>query len=340
MVNSELRWHPKITPYRLTVLATTISLGTAKAVSTQMDRIFIQTTFEWVSGTVIFLMLFIVSPYDSEADAPRYLSWFFKPDCMDVVWHLLAVTFSIPRPNYCLDERNHTFRTAYLPITSYRILVSSSLVAFGVTKATFGYLGASTAATWTDWVFGVVATSIFYLLGLYENNSLNLWPAFFADDQRHYLRSASHVTAYTAGISLSVTWILYWKGVLQRTWLNTAFIPLTLKPDAHHTFFEKVFSIAVELFPLELIALSIALGIVGLAFVLYFFAISGSLRVMARPFRAVRARIFGGVLPLFSGDAAADGSISFLGIPNRYIERSKSPQSFLYLVSINHSILL
>ncbi|KDR69707.1 hypothetical protein GALMADRAFT_215064 [Galerina marginata CBS 339.88] len=80
------------------------SLGTAKAVSAQKGSAqYVSTTFEWIGGTVIFLILFIVSPYDSGAPSPRYLSWLFEPDCMDVIRFFLA-SFSIPCPDYQSQE--------------------------------------------------------------------------------------------------------------------------------------------------------------------------------------------------------------------------------------------
>ncbi|KDR78617.1 hypothetical protein GALMADRAFT_1258638 [Galerina marginata CBS 339.88] len=311
---SDLPWHPKITPYRLAVLAMTICLGTAKAISTQMGSVFIPTTFEWISGTVIFLMLFIISPYDSEEDAPWYLSWLFEPDCMDVIWHLLAICLSVPRPRYLSRQRIQTipFNTRRPPITIYRILVSFSVLAFGILKAAFGYLGASTAATWTDWTLGVAATSIFYCLGLYEKSSSNLWPSFFADDQQRHLYTFGTAASYAAGIALSSSWILRCKNILMRIWLDTTIT--SSKPDPRHPILDRAFLIAMKCFLLEGIIVAIAFGVMCLVVILGSAGIS--IISWAATIRAVRTRISSNSLPSFSGDQPFFFSTI---IPRRYI---------------------
>ena len=47
-------WHPKVTAYRLTFVAVTIGLGTAKAVKASDSAV--SVTIEWVSGIVILLL--------------------------------------------------------------------------------------------------------------------------------------------------------------------------------------------------------------------------------------------------------------------------------------------
>ena len=49
-------WHPKITPYRLVVISTTLCLGTAKAVLTQQGRSIAPITIEWIMGVVLVLV--------------------------------------------------------------------------------------------------------------------------------------------------------------------------------------------------------------------------------------------------------------------------------------------
>jgi len=53
------QWHPKLTPYRLLVLLTTVTvgLGTAKAYSVSRQSVSVATSIEWISGVVIFSML-------------------------------------------------------------------------------------------------------------------------------------------------------------------------------------------------------------------------------------------------------------------------------------------
>lgn len=50
------KWHPKLTPYRLLALGTTVAVGTAKAVAAQKGDNGASTTLEWISGVVIFLV--------------------------------------------------------------------------------------------------------------------------------------------------------------------------------------------------------------------------------------------------------------------------------------------
>ena len=55
--NSDSRWHPKVTVYRLLVISTTISLGSAKAVATFYGKLYVSTTIEWIAGVVVFTLL-------------------------------------------------------------------------------------------------------------------------------------------------------------------------------------------------------------------------------------------------------------------------------------------
>ena len=52
----QCRWHPKISPYRFTVLLTPLAIGTAKAVLSQKGSVKIPITLEWICGVVIFLL--------------------------------------------------------------------------------------------------------------------------------------------------------------------------------------------------------------------------------------------------------------------------------------------
>jgi len=51
-----LRWHPKISPYRLMVFSIPLAIGTAKAISSQKGNVTVPITLEWISGVVVFLM--------------------------------------------------------------------------------------------------------------------------------------------------------------------------------------------------------------------------------------------------------------------------------------------
>ena len=55
--NSGSRWHPRITLYRLLVISTTISLGSAKAVETFYGKSYVSTTIEWIAGVAVFTLL-------------------------------------------------------------------------------------------------------------------------------------------------------------------------------------------------------------------------------------------------------------------------------------------
>lgn len=52
-------WHPKLTPYHLSLLSATFILGIAKAIATQQGRSLASTTLEWVGGTVLSIMCVI-----------------------------------------------------------------------------------------------------------------------------------------------------------------------------------------------------------------------------------------------------------------------------------------
>lgn len=55
--NSNSRWQPKVTVYRLLVISTTISLGSAKAVAVFDGKSYVSTTIEWIAGVVVFTVL-------------------------------------------------------------------------------------------------------------------------------------------------------------------------------------------------------------------------------------------------------------------------------------------
>jgi len=57
LANSNSRWHPKITLYRLLIISTTISLGSAKAAATFHGKSYVSITIEWVAGVAVFCLL-------------------------------------------------------------------------------------------------------------------------------------------------------------------------------------------------------------------------------------------------------------------------------------------
>lgn len=175
-------WHPKLTPYRLAVLSTTFTLGTAKAIATQQGKSLVSITLEWVGGTVLSVMcvmclligdpaiycpihllrsnhrFFCLGVYESNERVPMRLHWFFKTDCMDILWNVLASLSSLQRPDYCSDETPEPQNFAHVAVTSYRTVVSVTIILFGVSKALMGYCGLSTSVTWVDWAIGTPIT--------------------------------------------------------------------------------------------------------------------------------------------------------------------------------------
>ncbi|KDR70538.1 hypothetical protein GALMADRAFT_877822 [Galerina marginata CBS 339.88] len=182
-------WHPKITPYRLIVLSTTVILGSAKALLTERGSIIVPITLEWLTGTVLFLL---VSAYDSRETIPPSLSWLFDNDCMELVWSLREFLSGRSRPRYFSDEKPAIVDgyTDQPPITAYRILVCSAVISFGVSKAVLSYSDLSAAVAWTDWALAVPVTTLLYILGLYEYNSSNMWSDFFIVDRSQGFHSA------------------------------------------------------------------------------------------------------------------------------------------------------
>ncbi|KAF8166853.1 hypothetical protein BJ912DRAFT_862948 [Pholiota molesta] len=178
------RWHPKITVYRLMIVLLGFGLGTAKAWATWRGETILSITLEWISAVVISSILFILSWYDNLDDAPTPVLFLFSYDCLDIIWRILY----IPKPAYRSDECSHivppiTDSYPYRPlITGYRILVSSIMAAFGLSKMICSYMGLNTAATAIEWVTASIVGTSLYLLGLYEGNTCNVLPILFTTD--------------------------------------------------------------------------------------------------------------------------------------------------------------
>ncbi|KIM49827.1 hypothetical protein M413DRAFT_408142 [Hebeloma cylindrosporum] len=62
---SNPRWQPKITLYRLLVISTTISLGSAKAVAVFYGKSYVSITIEWIAGVAVSIFLYILGLYES-----------------------------------------------------------------------------------------------------------------------------------------------------------------------------------------------------------------------------------------------------------------------------------
>ncbi|KDR80384.1 hypothetical protein GALMADRAFT_242782 [Galerina marginata CBS 339.88] len=198
---SSSAWHPRITPYRLVNLLVPICIGTAKAAASQRGSSTVPTTLEWVSGVVVFLVLFHAGSYEAKVHIPLFIAWAFKKDCMGLVWELFRF-LSIPPPKYNFEEYIGP-NTGHI-VTSYRLLVSSTVMFFGFIKATLTYSGSSTGATWVEWTLGVVITSVLYFIGLYENNSSGLWPTFFGKNRADAVRSGLKGTSKALIIGTSL----------------------------------------------------------------------------------------------------------------------------------------
>ncbi|KAF5327260.1 hypothetical protein D9619_003933 [Psilocybe cf. subviscida] len=275
------RWHPKLTPYRLLVLGTTISVGTAKAVAAHGGDQSASTTLEWVSGVVIFLILHSMSTYDeSPKDPPPLLGWLFTIDCVDYIWRLLSLLripcpsySSVPEPMARLNVHGREHTRNVIPVTLHRLFVSFITAVFGLTKATMTYSGYSVGANWVDWTLGVVVTSILFILGMYENNSIGMWHAFFARD---------HSTATRYGLSIIGLAFIFTLWIATCFWMmhlvisspysaflstDDIFVPLTeLTPLA--VLREKLFDACLIIFLVLMVAVSMFSGVASISVVM------------------------------------------------------------------------
>ncbi|PPR03115.1 hypothetical protein CVT24_012418 [Panaeolus cyanescens] len=180
----KMRWHPKLTPFRVLTLSICMGLGIAKAVLTYRGFEFAPVAVEWILGTVLFLVFYFlgISEQDNLNDDSK--SWFYDYDCMNLIWQALRAC-SIEPPEYSNFEAPfrglHDSRRVPV-ITNYRLLVSLIVFASGMLKAVLTYTGQSSGATAVDWISGVVVATILYILGLYESNPTNRFPTLFVQD--------------------------------------------------------------------------------------------------------------------------------------------------------------
>ena len=100
----------------------------------------------------------------------KYLSWLFKPDCVNLVWYL-AAKLSIQRPEYLSNEHDLEVDPGAF-VTSYRILVSVAVVFLGSLKTTFVYTGFFMDAIWVEWLFAGLVSSLCVNFNLAQVNQM------------------------------------------------------------------------------------------------------------------------------------------------------------------------
>lgn len=104
--------------------------------------------------------IFALDEWESKESYPKCLHPFFTFDCAELMWRTLAI-FSISRPQYRSDESKERLRNStFVPMTGYRILVSTTVVAIGSVKAILAFLGQNTTANYLDWTLAVLITSL------------------------------------------------------------------------------------------------------------------------------------------------------------------------------------
>jgi hypothetical protein len=108
-------------------------------------------------STLTLCSLFLFGSYETRRDIPKYLSWLFKPDCVDLVWYV-AAKLSIQRPEYLSNESDLEFDRGAV-VTSYRILISAAVVFLGSIKITFAYLSSFIGAIWVEWLLAAFVFS-------------------------------------------------------------------------------------------------------------------------------------------------------------------------------------
>ncbi|KIK00153.1 hypothetical protein K443DRAFT_679420 [Laccaria amethystina LaAM-08-1] len=258
-----VRWHPKITVYRLVVLLTTICLGVGKAITSARGAVVVPITLEWVSGVAVFVLLYGIGLYDE--DHRQHMKWLFNQDLAPYLWLVSYRTDEVALPAGFHFSRHP-------PITGYRIAITASVPLFGLAKAMFGYLGYSLAANTFDWVFGVIVTTALYCIGLYENNSLDLFPMFFTTDHGPSLRRAFFtIPMYSLGISLSLGVIYAATQTLNYQWNHQdKFRYLVPDPNAEVPFLDSAHDVSVNLMIAEVLMFDVALGPFGLYYTFSF----------------------------------------------------------------------
>ncbi|TEB27242.1 hypothetical protein FA13DRAFT_946534 [Coprinellus micaceus] len=168
------RQHPKLTVYRLGLIVVTIALGSAKALSSPAS-----VTLEWVVGVVFFLLVFFLSYLDADQSAKP--AWLFQIDVL-----------GRGSDSSLLFDARHgggvrpRLYGGHPTLTGYRLLVTTTAVVFGSTKAVLAYLGYTTAPRAIEWVYGVAVSMVLYWVGLHEHGPRETVPAFFTKDRRSF----------------------------------------------------------------------------------------------------------------------------------------------------------
>ncbi|RXW15815.1 hypothetical protein EST38_g10038 [Candolleomyces aberdarensis] len=255
----------EVTAYRLTFVAVTIGLGTAKAIKASDSAV--SVTIEWVSGVVILLLAFFLSQYEIKDTAKPY--WFFKADMMDGVRTLFR-PFGIKIPQYETEERtlDLLIKPKHPPVTGYRIIVTAAAILFGMTKAMLSYRGEQTGPMTVEWAYGIVVTVILYWLGLYETSSSEVMPWLFTTNYWSQVATGSVAIGYIvihliglAGIGL---WTSMWGygvvAVIKSGWGPSPTTPDSPPTTSFDLFFQHVFM-------LMWLVVAIGMGIGGGVFV-------------------------------------------------------------------------
>lgn len=110
-------------------------------------------------------------------------------------------------------------------------------------------------------------TSGFYCIGLYGNNSLNLFSAFFARDYGPFLR---HVFFFA--IPIYTPAIILYSGIVyaaMKTLIYQWSHPVNLSPDIKMPFLAYAFGVSVNLMILEILFLIAGMGIYAFCCMLY-----------------------------------------------------------------------
>ncbi|TFK31592.1 hypothetical protein BDQ12DRAFT_716910 [Crucibulum laeve] len=222
-------WHPKLTPYRLSFILTTASFGTVKAICTHYNQDVASITLEWISGVVVFILLFWLGLYESESYKFKStkMSWLFHFDCIE--W-LLFSSSPRARTNNLTQAHSNSFLKVqkYLPITGYDILVSNVAIIFGSSKGALAYLGHESSFNALDWLWATVVTISLYILGLYVDSPRNVlhFHVLFRKDYGPFLGNAitssstfsALMLLYILGFGLPIRGIIYFSLQLQAAW--------------------------------------------------------------------------------------------------------------------------
>ncbi|KAF5317778.1 hypothetical protein D9619_012526 [Psilocybe cf. subviscida] len=231
-IHTTLRWHPRITPFRLAFVLSTTTLGIAKAVFVSKGDSIGSTTVEWVAGVVLALSFQFLGGLESFEHHGTVARFTFSQDCLAPLWSIM------PRPSYTDDERHEAPSQAkdtadanvMIIVSPYRLLVSTVTVGFGAMKMACLYTGLSGAMNTLDWAFAVPISLLLYIVGLYENNTVHFARGFFEAD---YGEALTEVVVWASYIGLSLSSILLcsiWSPFWFRTFVH--FIPQSLKSES------------------------------------------------------------------------------------------------------------